>query len=137
MAEQVIPREEGIFTGVIPGVREGKIYNDSVSKDVEKYVIFANLVDYITGNEFFAFKDQACTEKMTYEELRNAFIKGSMIIVKSEMGLIYLTPYGFMEAEVLMEDETYGKVGVIQFASPGLASGFTQLVSAEAEYMGK
>jgi hypothetical protein len=138
MTEQNIPREEGIFTGVISGVRENKIYNDSDSKDVEKYVIFANIVDYITNSESFAFKDQACTEKMTYDELRNAYIKGAIVIVySSEYGLVYITPFCFMEQDVLMEDETYSKVGMIEFVSPGLASGFTQLVSAEAEHMGK
>lgn len=61
----------------ISGVRDGKVYNDAVSKDVEKYVLF------VAGNMYdgvYAYKDQACTEKVSYDEMFNMFLKGVVLI---------------------------------------------------------
>ena len=63
------------ITTKIPGVRDDKIYNDACSKDIEAYVLYAAM----DNNEVYAYKDQACTEKVTYEEMRDMFLKGVVV----------------------------------------------------------
>ena len=63
--------------GTIPGIRNGRVYNDADSNDVEKYAI------YVAGSGsegMYAYKDQACTEKLSWEEMLNLFLKGAVVV---------------------------------------------------------
>lgn len=65
------------FNGTIPGIRNGRVYNDADSNDVEKYAI------YVAGSGsegLYAYKDQACTEKLSCKEMLNMFLKGAVLV---------------------------------------------------------
>ena len=106
---ETVAREDTIFKGHIPGVRDNKVYNDSVSKDVERYVLY-----FCNEYPHYAYKDQACTEKVTCDEMREMFIKGAMAVsgYEPEGWINYVMARDFcselMPSEVREEGVTVG-----------------------------
>lgn len=57
-----------------------RIYNQAKDKDVAAVVIYAN------SNK--AYKDEACTKQFKAGELKDAFIKGALIVAEDGSGFI-------------------------------------------------
>lgn len=66
-----------VIKNKIPGIRDSKVYNDANSKDIENYVLY--MATDVNADVTYVYKDQACTEKATYDEVVAMFLKGLVL----------------------------------------------------------
>lgn len=91
--------------------------------------VAANIV-YSDGDG--AFKNKDCTEVFTREELKNAFVKGC-VIIDSENEIIY-KPTGYFDMETSGENAVVGYL-VYEKVTASVGSGSTINFSTSAAYL--